>query len=196
MSSRTQELINTGRRVAHLLPGPWRLNEAESWLADGETWAERLVLQHDEDRTRKIFLRDDWKDSTKWRITGDHQRLGQGIGCSKSRSCKAIAGEIERRFLDAYLEAHAEWKEHEGTRHQAYERYEIQRDLVMRTIPGTSEYGDGRKNGEKRIHFDGGVMKTYVGYTSKRGEWTVELNLSFEDAMRVLCMLKKEQNDE
>ena len=192
-TAREDRLILEGRTIAHLLPGAWRFIASESWLNKVEQYRERLVIRNDDDRTQEIHLQDDWKDADRWRVWGNHMSRDGGIGCAKSRGPEAIARDIERRFLPDYLKAHGEWRVNDKARGAAQAAYEIKRDLVLRTIPGARECSHTFRpvGGEKRIYFKGGSMKTYVGYRDDK--WSMTLDVSFEDAMRVLCMLKKEK---
>lgn len=178
-------LFTLAEEVAPLLTGQWRYNR----LAEKRSnirHANEAVLNDDTQPGRQLVLRPSWETPGRIRVAGV---LPQGLSktritVSEQRTSPAIAGDINRRLLPAFL---AEWQA-AITRRQAREAelelYGYQVELLRQFVPEFHQLYRRDLTGADEFYFQDGALRLYSGYNA-----TVRLSLPFTDLVRVLMAL-------
>lgn len=166
--------------IALYLGAPWKFNR----LGAPSDWRFEII----DGAGRGLFFR---LDKDKFRISGAFPRNRTSlyhtqiprIGVSHSRPAKAIAADIQRRLIPAYLKSYAAAAE----KYQAEQEQERQLDIIAEMIRKAS---NGRcineRNSDRRIYFDKGEARFW---NDQKIHLTLR-DLSVEQAVKILAGLK------
>ena len=158
-------------QIAPFLKG-WRYNRV---LTDqlSEHWQSPCILSNG---NRRFRIGTSWRDKGRVSVSGEHSR--HTITVSPNRAPRAIAGDIERRFLPVYLKDVTEYEKSVQSMADKAEVVRQQTELLRKVCPNL-RVGHGHSS---EMHFDGGSYR--FGYSPD--SYSITFNqLTFDESLRL-----------
>ncbi len=188
------ELFEIAREAAPRIDGAWRFHLLRSQAV--RSWSPVAVITDDRQPGRGIRIRRSRRNEHRLSLAGSLPPLDGRPGFTKpitvdpQRGGPALAGDINRRLLPAYLQA---WERRSQAAAQAdAEREEfLQKLALMRAIRPDLRCRNGDPLRSRAFHWSdpegaGGTIRMHPGF-DRVG---LELSLPFAQALRVLAVLK------
>ena len=181
-------LHDIAQGVASFFDGQWHYNRLAAESAKTH-WGNRATLNDDTRAGRQIVFCAIWNRPERIEIYGslpERYSSKTRITVGQGRDIPAIAADIGRRFLPGYLK---EWDEAEADKRRRAETmalYSHQVDLIRTIAPDFRQAYAQELTGCDEFYFKGGKVRlSSSGYDAR-----LELNLSFDELVRVLIFLK------
>ena len=195
---KSSELFDLAQAIAPHISGAWRFHRIKSTDRSSD-WRSIAIISDDTQPGRHLHISPCWRQAGRLQICGtmpgSTSIFQKSITVARTRSGRAIGGDINRRLLPEYLQAWVQRSEDNAQRVREAESHQFKQHLMAQSLPGFQDHRQNGSDTQYRSYFCDderglrGHVDSYVHYEPAKVR--LELHLTFDQLIQLSDALRR-----